>query len=290
MIPLYRAFYHGLIAIGRPIGGIRPRRLYDALGRRAYPAPEPHWHRNRWGHELLLSHHFHLDRNILIHGDYDHELHLLFARRVKPGMTVLDVGANLGEMSLHLGALVGPGGKVHAFEPYPPAYERLVQHIERNLLQSRIDPHALAFSNVPGSLTMSVPDSGADNQGVGSIVNHDAGRLPKTVRVEATTLDLFVERHAIGKIDFIKLDIQGAEYFFLEGGRQTLRDQRPEIVMEVSPGDLRPLGKTSRDLLMLVDSLGYRSFHLRKGNPTNAISQATTPPDFSATNILCIPK
>ncbi len=80
----YRALYHTLITVGRPFGGIRPRRLYDILGRKAYPTPAPAWTTNRWGAELLLSHHYHLDRNILIHGDYDHDLHLLFRRASSP--------------------------------------------------------------------------------------------------------------------------------------------------------------------------------------------------------------
>jgi len=286
---LYRALYHTMILLGRPIGGIRPRRLYDSLGRRAYPTPDPRWHRNRWGHELLLSHHFHLDRNILIHGDYDHELHLLFQNRISPGMTILDVGANLGEMSLHLAALTGPAGIVHAFEPFPAAYDRLVTHIRRNHLESRIHTHKLALSNAPGQLSMSLPAADADNQGVGSIVNHDAARMPVTLTIDATTLDLFVQQHAIPKIHFIKLDIQGAECFFLEGARETLRSHRPEIVMEVSPDDLRALGKSSRDLLSLVESLGYRLLNLHAGTPTTPISAATIPDNFSAVNVLCLP-
>ena len=286
---LYRALYHTLILLGRPIGGIRPRRLYDALGRRAYPTPEPQWARNRWDHELLLSHHFHLDRNILIHGDYDHELHLLFQNRISPGMTILDVGANLGEMSLHLAALTGPAGVVHAFEPFPAAYERLIAHIRRNHLEGVIRAHTLALSNDPGNLSMSTPAADADNQGIGSIVNHDAARLPTNLTIQATTLDLFVREQAISRIDFIKLDIQGAEYFFLEGARETLRSHRPEIVMEVSPDDLRALGKSSRGLLSLVESFDYRIFNLHAGKPTTPISATAIPADFSAINVLCLP-
>ncbi len=67
----HRFVYHTLITLGRPIGGIRPRRIYDTLGRKAYPTPDFHWTRDHWGIELNLSHHFHIDRNILIMCDYD---------------------------------------------------------------------------------------------------------------------------------------------------------------------------------------------------------------------------
>ena len=65
--PLFRA----ACAVGRPFGGIRPRRIYDWLGRLAHPVAEFDWRRNRWGDELYLSPHYHIDRNILIFGTYD---------------------------------------------------------------------------------------------------------------------------------------------------------------------------------------------------------------------------
>jgi len=59
--------------------------------------------------------------------------------------------------------------------------------------------------------------------------------------------------------------------------------------MEVSPVDLRAVGKTSRDLLNLVESLGYRMHKIRRGEPAAQIMPSAVPIDFAATNILCIP-
>jgi len=286
---LTRFLYHSLIALGKPIGGIRPRRLYDALGRRAYPTPEFHWTRDRWNAQLLLSHHFHLDRNILIYGDYDHDLHLLFEARIKPGMTALDVGSNLGEMALHLAHLVGPTGTVHAFEPMPAAFARLHNHIEKNQLAATLRSWNLALSNATGEMQMTIPSPTADNQGLGSIANPAIAAAAETITVPTQTLDDFVAQQQIKKIDFIKLDIQGAEWFFLEGAQQTLKTHRPEIAMEISPTDLAQINKSSRDLLHLVASLGYQIHNIRNGRPTTVITPATVPKDFAATNVLCTP-
>src|SRR5678815_6117672 len=110
-----KAVYHALVALTAPFGGIRPRRIYDLLARRAFDHAEFQPYTNRWGDRLLLSHFYHIDRNILNFGTYDPDLHLAFERLIKPGMIVFDVGANLGEMALHMARLVGTEGQVWAF-------------------------------------------------------------------------------------------------------------------------------------------------------------------------------
>src|SRR5271170_4251780 len=90
----------------------------------------------------------------------------LFEKRVKNGMTAFDFGTNFWEMTLHLASLVGKTGAVHAFEPYSPAFGRLVTHVARHQLRDRIQPHATALSNSLGQLTMNVPAAGAGDGGV----------------------------------------------------------------------------------------------------------------------------
>jgi FkbM family methyltransferase len=286
---IYRAAYHSLMTLGKPFGGIRPRRLYDMLGRRAYPVAEYQWFRNAWGSELYLSHHFHLDRNILIFGQYDQPLHQVIQTVVQPGMIALDVGANLGEMSLHMAQRVGPSGAVYAFEPFPGAYNRLAEHIQRNGMSDRIRPIAMALSDQAGTVTMGVPTTDADNQGIGSIVNAaDPSRVGDSITVRTDSLDHFMAIRNLPRVDFIKLDIQGGEYRFLLGAKNTLASHRPTIVMEVSPTDLGCIGRTSRDLLALVESLGYAVHEVAGGTTGRCITAAQVPEHFAATNVLCI--
>src|SRR6185295_9346680 len=147
---LFRILFQLLCLIGKPFGGIRPRRIYDYVGRRAYPTPEFSWRRNRWGSELCLSPSFHIDRNIIAFGCYDLDLHRLLERLVRPEMICLDVGANLGEMTLQMAQKTGAGGRVYAFEPFPAAYERLKNHIQRNSLEKIVRAFPLALSNRAG--------------------------------------------------------------------------------------------------------------------------------------------
>ena len=92
----------------------------------------------------------------------------------------------------------------------------------------------------------------------------------------------------IYRLDFIKVDIQGAEPEFLAGGESTLRELSPDLVMEISPGDLAATGKNSRDLCNLIESLGYRIYVLSKtGRRGRLIRAQTVGPKFAAVNVVC---
>ena len=284
---LYRALYQALCAVGRPFGGVRPRSLYDVLGRHAFPRAEYAWSRNRWGAELLLSPHFHIDRNILNFGCYDENLHLAIERQVQLGMVCFDVGANLGEMALHMAARAGANGAVFAFEPVPAVFQRLHQHIERNAAKN-VSAFELALSNQTGRCNIAAGDANADNQGLASIVNPGHAAAVATIEIETQTLDDFVKAHAIARIDVMKIDIQGAEAFLLEGGSGVFGSaQAPDLFMEISPDDLKGAGKNSRELCAMIESFGYSIFELKHGSVGQKIKASEVRPDFHATNVFC---
>ena len=281
--------YRLACAVGRPVGGIRPRRIYDFLGRRAFSAPEFIWYRNRWGAELYLSHYYHIDRNILNFGCYDENLHLAIERLVRPGMVCFDVGANLGEMALHMAMRTGPAGVVHAFEPVPAVFERLKNHVERNRLQN-IRMHSLALSDRNGTCTIASADATSDNQGLGSIVNTNEIIVPVRQEIQAQTLDDFVSQQHIDRIDLIKIDIQGAEMLLLEGGNQVFTNLSPDILIEISPTDLAQGGFNSRDVCCLIERYGYGIYALKAGAIGRRIIASGVSPNFNATNVFCSKK
>jgi len=285
MRSIFKLLYKLLCLAGRPIGGIRPRRLYDILARLAFVEPEFNWVRNRWGAELLLTHYYHLDRNILIFGCYDSALHETLEARIRPGLVCLDVGANLGEMALHM---AHSGATVYAFEPVPDVFKRLKQHVERNGLSALVHVHDVALSDQTGVCRISVGTPEQDNQGLASIVSNSGGRLTDQIEIKTITLDAFVQREQIQRVDLIKVDIQGAEIKFLEGARQTLQKFAPELLMEIASEDLAAIGKNSRDLCLMLESLGYTIYELKNAKPGARIDAASIKPDFRASNVLCI--
>lgn len=283
----FRFLFHFLCLIGRPFGGIRPRRIYDIVGRRAYPAPEFTWRRNRWGSELFLSPSYHIDRNIIAFGCYDPDLHRTLERLVQPGMTCLDVGANLGEMALHMALKTGTSGRVYAFEPAPAAFERLQKHIQRNSAEQIVRAFPLALSNRKGTATISCPAPEQDNQGLGSLVNRDAQLAPLKFEIATATLDDFATGQKLDRIGLIKVDIQGAEFDFFQGAARVLEEHSPDVLVEISPDDLKHSGKSSRDLCQLIESYGYAIYRLNGSEIGSRIVAVDVSADFYAVNVYC---
>jgi FkbM family methyltransferase len=175
-----------------------------------------------------------------------------FVRSVKPGMTAIDIGANVGFHSMLLASLVGADGHVLAFEPNTEncrlimlsAAENGFKHIELFPIALADAPGALSFTPAVGSNGVLLP-SGRDT------LLHPNCTIVPAMRLD----DLIGDR----KIDFIKADIEGAEYRALSGATRVIARDRPIITSEFS---LEMLGRVSgikgADYLHWICSLGYR--------------------------------
>ena len=283
--------FRSLCVVGTPFGGVRPRRMYHALARAAWVRPPAadafRWATDRWGFRFHLHPYYLIDRNILAFGAYDADLLRFVRAHVRPGDVCLDVGANLGQVTMHLGALAGPEGRVLAFEPLPHVRERLLAHVAANDLRSTVEVHPIALCDRTGTATFHFAEQAVDNQGMGSLVMDRHPSLALTCDVRTSRLDDFVAERGIERIDWIKIDIQGAEPLFLDGARDTLRRFELELLVEVDPVDLRAGGSTSRGLLRTLDGLGYRAFEIADGAPGSPIDPRTVSEEFAADNVYC---
>ncbi|HEY2786478.1 MAG TPA: FkbM family methyltransferase [Fimbriiglobus sp.] len=285
---MYESLFWLLSRLGRPFGGIRPRRMTNWLADKAFvgklpTAEEFHWVHDRNGSELLLHPHYLIDREIIAFGTYDPQINDFIARHVKPGMSCLDVGANIGVMTLNLASQVGPTGRVHSFEPVPHLSQRLQKHVERNRLTDIVRVHRLALSDRAGTVAIHVADEGQPNQGMGSLVFADHVKVRNEIPIEAITLDEFVKRESIDRIDFIKIDIQGAEPLFFRGGSESLSRFKPDLLVEVSPIELSGCGSSSRDLICQISDLGYELFEMTQtGRVGERIAIDNVPENYSS--------
>jgi FkbM family methyltransferase len=277
MSVIQRAAFWTLVYLGKPVGGIRPRRILWSLGEKAFRDrpidADFNWYRDRWGSELRLNPRYFLDRMIIAVGSFEEGVHRCIADRVKPGMTCFDIGANIGEMTLHFARRVGPTGRVYSFEPAPAVRARLQAHVDRNPHAKVVHLSPAALSNRTGTAEFAFASEGISNQGMGSLVNRSADLLSNRCSVPTLTIDQFVAEQGISRIDVMKIDIQGAEPLLLEGGKHVFGDLSPDLIMEVSRTDLADLGKTPRDLLAQLADYGYASHILQHdGTPGAAIS------------------
>jgi FkbM family methyltransferase len=173
---------------------------------------------------------------------------------VTRGMTVLDIGANIGLYSLFLAELVGDQGQVLAFEPDPSLFEAALTNIRENGRENIINIQNLALGSQSGqaSLYRSSFNSG-DNRLSASRGHKDA------VPVCVARLDDIV---CDAKIDFIKLDVQGWEAEVMRGMQRTLR-RNPELAIyfEYWPKGLRNAGEPPLAAMEVLGQSGFSVFH-----------------------------
>ncbi len=165
----------------------------------------------------------------------------------------LDVGANVGQVTLHASRLVGPKGRVIAFEPAPFNLARLNANLKLNPVKN-VTVEQLGLGDRPGSFLISNVDEG--NQGMNRIVQQpsDAGR---TSRIHVTTLDTYVNEHMLEKVDMIKIDVEGFEFKMLNGAKATLERWHPVLFIELDDGNLIEQGSSAKDLVVFLVGLGY---------------------------------
>ncbi|MBC6994165.1 FkbM family methyltransferase [Neolewinella lacunae] len=185
-----------------------------------------------------------------------------FTTLVKPGDVVLDVGANVGMYTLLASKLVGPAGKVYAFEPVHATHGALNENLRLNQAGENVKTFKIALSNANGTAQMSIPTSvgrGSSSDAFNSFqLDTDPSDTGAEV-VETIKLDTFVSQHGLKRIDFIKVDIEGAELLFFQGAEEVLQQLRPRyIVFEAFEQYCIRFGYTIADIIVLLKSAGYR--------------------------------
>jgi FkbM family methyltransferase len=260
---LARILLRILFYLGRPLGGIRPYRIYNYLSRVGFKYPEYNWYRDRWGNEMYLSPFYYQDRFIIAVGTYDLAINNLIENIVKTGMVCMDIGANIGHMTLHLARKVGISGKVFAFEPLPHIYQKLQNNIKRNSFENIVSAYELALSNQTGMATIGYADNMTENQGMGSLVNIKNDVVKYQRQIQTKTIDEFVREMKIRRLDFLKIDIQGAEILLLDGGKEVFSSLSPDLVIEISPIDLACCGNSPHDLIEILINYKYKIYEIK---------------------------
>jgi len=190
----------------------------------------------------------------------------LVARVARPGMIAVDVGANVGLHALALARLVGQGGRVHALEPEP----RNRRLLERGIARARarnVLVHPVAASDKEGTLALYVSEA---NRG-----DHRTAPAPEARRaleVRAVTLDALLADEP--RIDFVKIDVQGAETLVLKGARATLaRSPGAGVLCELTPALLARAGSSGEELLSVLRESGLVPHRIARTGATEPISE-----------------
>lgn len=212
----------------------------------------------------------------------------LAKKHVKEGDVVLDIGANIGYYTLIFAKLVGPKGRVYAFEPDPYNFALLKKNVEMNRYKNVIlIQKAVSNKKEKARLYMN-----KENKGDSRIFNsHDGSN---SIEIESIRLDDYFKDHDV-KIDFIKMDIEGSEGVLLEGMPNLLKkNKKIKIVTEFWPYGLEMSGTKSKDYIKSLTNHGFTLYSLneqkKRIEPINIIKLLTkyTPKKQNYTNLLCI--
>ncbi len=215
----------------------------------------PLWRRemNVWDRKMRAAS---LDRLVALSlhrvGWMGHDEAILLRRLVRPGMQVIDVGANIGLYSLLLAHLVGESGSVLAFEPEPNLFAILRENCARNNV-TNIAPFQYALGRNSGSASF---HRSAFNSGDNRLGKASLGHEPVEVRVER-----FDDLQPESRPDFVKIDVQGHEFAALSGMERALAaNPNTQVFFEFSPAGLRRAGTAPESLLAFFRERGFELY------------------------------
>jgi FkbM family methyltransferase len=207
----------------------------------------------------------------------NYEAELIFLERaLSPGKTFVDVGANLGIYALAASKIVGPSGRVIAFEPSQQTFFLLNGNVAMNN-STNVQIYPAAISDKAGeALLYHGADPGQNSLG------RDPALEPEGEQVMTESLDNALSAASVERVDLIKMDVEGAEELVVRGANKVITSHRPTIILEINQEASARLGLSPRGAWDQLQSLGYKFFSVRG----NAVDEAKSLPNLG--NVVAI--
>ena len=211
-------------------------------------------------------------------GRYDLKTSAVLQQFITPADTVLDIGANVGALTLLMASLT-PQGRVIAIEPGPSTFARLKANVDLNpTLQKAVDIYQLGIADKPGMLYW---QEDANVPGNAGLLNQNG------VEVKVEALDDFVSQSSLERLDFIKIDVEGMEFEVIKGGLKTIAKYRPILYYETLESFRVNRGfDIYNQIFKLLQDLGYRQFAIAPNARTIEVQNLD---ELLSPNTLAIP-
>ena len=219
-------------------------------------------------------------REICTRGYYEPGTVKVIREFLKPGMVFIDLGAQVGQYTL---LAAGLGATVHSFEPDTETFRLLRHNVSANgLANVRVNPCAVAER-----CKRAIFYSGkSDNIGVSSLRQSEDSSV--TYEVECVSLDAYVERSHIPRVDLVKIDVEGAELEVLQGARKLLGGPgKPHLIVEFCENNQAAFDSSSAKLEESFRSLGYELFRIEGSGLTRYRPRV---PEEEYFNVLAVPE
>ena len=211
----------------------------------------------------------------------DYEPELLYLERVlSPGKVFVDAGANFGIYTLLASKIVGEAGRVISFEPSSRVFPVLRRNISLNGFRNVL-ALPLALTDKPGRARLYYHSAvGCDSLGKDASFEQDA----HTEEIVTESLDNVLKHTSVGRVDVIKMDVQGAEELALRGAKEIVASTRPVVIFEFFPEGAASLGLSPNGTWNFLEGCGYEFFIV---DERGTASRLLSPPPTIA-NVLAI--
>ena len=233
----------------------------------------------RGGFKMILTPIELLQAHLYLFSTYELPTTRFITRFLQKDSIVVDIGANIGYVTMFCAKILENSGAVYAFEPQAENYKLLQQHIELNNFQN-IVPQKFAVTSTPTTLRLYLA---TDNHGAHSTIFNADVMTENYEEVQGLTLDSFVEEKRFSKLDLVKIDVEGAEFEVLQGMQNVMRSFRPVIIVELNEMLQQQRGMSSNSIKSMLIEYGYTIF-----SPTEqGFLQNTASTPFE--NSICVP-
>lgn len=180
----------------------------------------------------------------------------IFAKNIRPGDVVIDIGAHIGWYTLLAAKLVGPKGKVYAFEPDTTNFNLLEKNIIANGYKN-VQSVKMAVTNTAGRAKLFL-----NNENTGDHHIFATEEIRESITIQTTTLDKYFTR-ANKTIGLIKMDIQGSEMNALIGAKNILKkNNNLKIITEFQPASILQSGHKPTEFLALLRKYGFKIYQI----------------------------
>jgi len=204
-----------------------------------------------------------------------YELHTLqlLQQLLRPGDTFVDVGANIGHLTLTAASHVGRTGSVISYEPNPSVFARLKHHVRSNGLNELVAIHNLALGAATTIRNLTVPTEGTGGATLGKLGSEYSGAISTQYQVQVARGDDLCK-----DIDHpltIKIDVEGFECAVIMGLTGTIARLLPAILVEAWPEHLANCGSSVEELFALSRDLGYNIYALRTPSRVRGLTRTS---------------
>lgn len=198
--------------------------------------------------------------------------------RIKSGDVIVDVGANIGDFSLHASRLCLPEGQVHAFEPVKESHDKLRHFISVNKIDNVV-LNRMAVGSEHSSVSMQLPSP--RNPGTAHVAIRGDDRNMEVI--PAIPLDHYIDTRSMKNVSCIKIDVEGYELQVLKGAAQTIERFHPLLFIELIDRHLRKYDVSAGQVIEWLNAEGYAVMDIRTHREIIAHEML----DGISTNIVC---